>query len=414
MKLEQYKRAIEQSNIVSKTNLDGVITFVNDEFCKVSGYSREELIGANHNIIRHPDVSKETFQSLWDTIKAKKTYISTVKNRAKDGTTFYVNTTVIPMLNENGNIEEFIAIRYNVTRSIALTERLKQKEEELEQLNATLEERVKKQTKELRKLNKTLERRIKKEVEKNRDKDRVLFQQSRLAAMGEMIGNIAHQWRQPLSSISTMASGAKIRKKAGLIEDSELIETFDKITAHTKYLSRTIDDFRNFFKKSTNKTVFSVQEVVRQAITLTDAIYKNNQIIVSVDINDSNLKCEGNESELSQVFMNVLNNSKDALIENEIENKHVFINISNLNNDIIIQIYDNAGGISEDIIEKIFEPYFTTKHRAQGTGIGLFMCKEIIEKHFNGTISVSNKEFLIDKNGYQGAQFNIKIPHCNE
>ncbi len=153
---------------------------------------------------------------------------------------------------------------------------------------------------------------------------------------------------------------------------------------------------------------------MRQAITLTDAIYKNNQIIVSVDINDSNLKCEGNESELSQVFMNVLNNSKDALIENEIENKHVFINISNLNNDIIIQIYDNAGGISEDIIEKIFEPYFTTKHRAQGTGIGLFMCKEIIEKHFNGTISVSNKEFLIDKNGYQGAQFNIKIPHCNE
>jgi len=246
------------------------------------------------------------------------------------------------------------------------------------------------------------------------NKDAKILQQSRYAAMGEMIGNIAHQWRQPLSSISTMASGAKIRKKAGLIEDSELIETFDKITEHTKYLSRTIDDFRNFFKKSSNKTVFLVQDVVRQAISLTDAIYKNNQINVSLDIAESDLRCEGNESELSQVFMNVLNNSKDALIENEIENKNVFIKISKIQNDLAIEIYDNAGGIEADIIEKIFEPYFTTKHRAQGTGIGLFMCKEIIEKHFNGTILVSNKEFLVDKNGYQGAQFNIKIPHYNE
>jgi len=124
MKLEQYQSAIESSNIISKTDIFGIITFVNDEFCKISGYTKEELVGKNHNIVRHPDVPASTFRQLWQTILQKKTYKSTVKNLAKDGSTFYVNTTVFPILDENGDIEEFIAIRYDVTESVRLSEAL--------------------------------------------------------------------------------------------------------------------------------------------------------------------------------------------------------------------------------------------------------------------------------------------------
>ncbi len=128
MILSQYKKAIEESNIVSRTDINGIITFVNDEFCKISEYSKEELLGKPHSIVRHPDVPAEAFKVLWDTILAKKTYKSTVKNLSKNGKTFYVNTTVVPILDEEGNIEEFIAIRYDVTKSIELTNELKKKE----------------------------------------------------------------------------------------------------------------------------------------------------------------------------------------------------------------------------------------------------------------------------------------------
>jgi len=149
MLYEQYKAAIERSNIVSRTDIHGIITFVNDEFCRISGYSRDELIGRDHNIVRHPDVPAETFRKLWDTILQKKSYHSTVKNLAKDGSTFYVNTTITPILDANGEIEEFIAIRYDVTKEIELQMQLQEKQE-------------------------------------------MLLWQSRFASLGQMMANIAH------------------------------------------------------------------------------------------------------------------------------------------------------------------------------------------------------------------------------
>ncbi|HIE35510.1 MAG TPA: hybrid sensor histidine kinase/response regulator, partial [Campylobacterales bacterium] len=199
--LHQYKNAIDSSNIVSKTDINGIITYVNDEFCKISGYSKDELIGKNHNIVRSPDVPKEVFERFWKTILSKKIWKGTVKNRAKDNSIFYVNTTVVPIVDWNGEIVEFVAIRYDVTNSILLQEKLQKKEKELQALNKDLERRVKEQTKKLRELNQTLEKRVESEVEKNRQKDRVMFQQARLASLGEMLGNIAHQWRQPLMEL---------------------------------------------------------------------------------------------------------------------------------------------------------------------------------------------------------------------
>jgi len=407
MELEQYKRAIEQSNIVSKTDLNGMITFVNDEFCKVSGYTREELVGANHNIIRHPDVLKEVFENLWRTIKAKNTYISTVKNRAKDGSTFYVNTTVIPMLNEDGNIEEFIAIRYNVTRSVALTDRLKQKEEELEQLNATLEERVKKQTKELRKLNATLENRVREEVEKNRDKDRVLFQQSRLAAMGEMIGNIAHQWRQPLSELGIILyKMKKIYKKHSTKNDLDYFESYDNSKKVIKKMSDTIDDFRNFFNPHRPSEAFSITSALDEAMLVMQGTLQRHEIELRVDIKDE-VYIKGYMSEFSQVLINLLNNSKDAFNQNLANNRVINLEIKKIDkNYAIISFKDNAGGIEKDVIDKVFEPYFTTKHASMGTGLGLYMSRTIIQNSMSGTLEVQNC--------LEGVCFYIKVPVCSE
>jgi len=407
MRLAEYKRAIEESNIVSKTDLDGVITFVNDEFCKISGYSKKELIGANHNIIRHPDVPKKTFQKLWDTIKSKKTYISTVKNRAKNGSTFYVNTTVIPMLNKEGAIKEFIAIRYNVTKSIALTEKLQQKEEELEQLNATLEERVNKQTKELRKLNKTLEKRIKKEVEKNRDKDRVLFQQSRLATMGEMIGNIAHQWRQPLSELSIIIyKMKKIYKKNTKKNNLDYYESYADSKKVIKKMSDTIDDFRNFFNPHRTSETFSITSALDDALFVMQGTLQRHKIKVKVNIKNE-LYIEGYINEFSQVLVNLLNNSKDAFNQNKTDNRVINLEIQKIDkNYAMLGFKDNAGGIEKDVLDKIFEPYFSTKHASMGTGLGLYMSRMIIQNSMSGTLEAKNND--------DGVCFYIKVRVCNK
>ncbi len=237
-----------------------------------------------------------------------------------------------------------------------------------------------------------------------------LLQQSRSSAMGEMIENIAHQWRQPLSTISTIASGAKVRKKMNMINDEEIIESYEKIIKHTKHLSTTIDDFRSFFKEDKKKTIFNIEDVISHCKSLTEASYKSNNITLLVNIKDINSKVEGRFGEMSQVIINILNNAKDILNEKNLENKIVNITVEEQKYDYKITIQDNANGVPINIINKIFEPYFTTKHKSQGTGIGLFMSKEIIHKHFNGVLKVSNEKFTINKKEYYGACFKILLP----
>lgn len=401
MKLEQYKHAIESSNIISKTDIAGIITFVNDEFCKISGYTKEELVGKNHNIVRHPDVPALTFQNLWNTILNKKTYKSTVKNLAKDGSTFYVNTTVSPILNEFGEIEEFIAIRYNVTQSVKLSEALMAKEKELEEFNATLEERVKEQTNELMVLNQTLEERVHKEVEKNRQKDRFLFQQARLACMGEMIANIAHQWRQPLSELNITLY--KMKKE---FQNNAKFEIFDESYVHAKKvienMSDTIEDFRNFFNPNRQSEEFSLSLVVKESVDLMYGMLEKLGIKVEIEIGQD-IKIEGYFNEFSQVLINLINNSIDAFSNKKTKNRLINIKIDTYKNgDAIIKVSDNAGGISKEIIDKIFEPYFTTKHASVGTGLGLYMSQMIVSNSMKGSIVAQNNE--------DGVVFTITIP----
>ncbi len=241
-------------------------------------------------------------------------------------------------------------------------------------------------------------------------KEKLLYQQSKMAAMGEMIGNIAHQWRQPLSVISTASTGVKLKKEMDILRDEDLCEIMDNINTSAQYLSQTIEDFRNFFSPNT-KSLKSVEikELIEKTLKLVSPqfISKGIQIIKNID----EFEFKTLQNELIQVLINILNNSKDALMELEnSENKYIFINAFEDKSNTIIEIYDNANGIEDDIILRIFEPYFTTKYKSQGTGIGLYMSQEIINKLLKGFIYVENIEFRFKGKDYKGAKFTIKLP----
>ncbi len=401
---QTYQEAIENSNIVSKTDINGIITFVNDEFCKISGYKYEELIGANHNIVRHPDIPKSNFTLLWSTILNKKPYKATVKNLTKDGKTVYLNTTITPILDENDEIKEFIAIRYDVTEEVELKKRLEKKEKELEELNKDLENRVSIKTKELKELNKTLEHRVKDEIKKNEEKQKLLFLQSRMASLGQMLGNIAHQWRQPLTELNLTLFNMK--KFFNTNEKEKLDELYLESKNLISTMSSTIDDFSNFFNPQKDKKSFEIKKAVDEAILILKKTIEDITLKIEVPLN---YQVVGVLNELTQVIINLIQNSKDAFIINNINNKIIEIK---LKEDKILdkkyaklEIIDNAGGISKDNLDKIFDPYFTTKHKSQGTGLGLFMSKMIIEKSLEGEMT--------HKNFKNGSNFTIIIPLNN-
>jgi signal transduction histidine kinase/ABC-type nitrate/sulfonate/bicarbonate transport system substrate-binding protein len=270
----------------------------------------------------------------------------------------------------------------------------------LNKLNDNLKRKVEQKTKALQNINSQLEIRIKKEVEENLKKDRLLSQQQKMVSMGQMIENIAHQWRQPLSLITTGASGIKLKKELNDLDDKFLNETLDSILNTSKYLSNTIDDFRYFFRPQKKKEDFYLENCCNKTIDLMNPNFLSKKIKIINEI--KNIKVFGYETELIQVLINILNNSKDALELSDNEEKIIFINIFEENNKAIIEITDNAGGIDEKIIDKIYEPYFTTKHQSQGTGIGLFMCQEIINKHMDGEINISNTTFEYENKTYKG------------
>ncbi|MDD2896135.1 MAG: cache domain-containing protein [Aliarcobacter sp.] len=244
-------------------------------------------------------------------------------------------------------------------------------------------------------------------IDKNTEQQHILSQQAKMAAMGEMLGNIAHQWRQPLSVITTVATGMKLQKEFDSLDDETFDKSIENITNSALYLSDTIEDFRNFFRTDKEETVFNVKNVFEKVFKLTDAQFKNHEIIFIKDINDFELF--GFENEFIQALINILNNAKDAL-ENKANPKLIFISTYKKENMAIIKITDNAGGIDEEIIDKVCEPYFTTKHQSKGTGIGLYMTEEIIVKHMNGALIFKNIDVIYENKSFKGAEITIELP----
>ncbi|RXK06093.1 sensor histidine kinase [Halarcobacter bivalviorum] len=249
---------------------------------------------------------------------------------------------------------------------------------------------------------------IKEHLEEITHQQNILAQQSKMAAIGTMIGNIAHQWRQPLSLISTAATGMKLKREIGDLSDKEFNDNLEYINQSTQYLSKTIDDFRNFFTSNKTKKEFSIDEAFENTFNLIKVQFKNHNIEVFKEI--GNTEIYGIQTELVQVLINVLNNSRDELIKMPNNTrKLIFIKTFEKEQQLFIEITDNAGGIDKEVLEHVFEPYFTTKNQSQGTGIGLYMSQEIIVKHMHGTIEMYNASYNYDGEEYKGVKTIIKL-----
>lgn len=262
------------------------------------------------------------------------------------------------------------------------------------------EEVLKTKHRALKEFNAVLEGKVREEVAKNRQKDFLLIRQSRQAAMGEMIGNIAHQWRQPLTTIALLIQDLSENYSYGEFTQEYLEQTIDHAMQVIQFMSNTIDDFRGFFKPDKQKESFLIGDAIRKTISFTAASLNDKNIHVDVETDD-NLCITGYPNEYAQVLFSIINNAKDALLENGVGNSLITIKARSEQDRSVVTIADNAGGIHEDAMDKIFEPYFTTKEQGKGTGVGLYMAKTIIEKHMGGTLSARNIG--------DGAEFRIEV-----
>ncbi len=261
------------------------------------------------------------------------------------------------------------------------------------------EAKVKKTTRALAVLNRELDSRVKVEVEKNKEQEQILIQRSKFIALGKTISLIAHQWRQPISELSAIILNIKLHHRLKKLDSKMMNEKTHEIETLLEYMSKTIDDFRTFFKPNKIKKEFYIYESIKRVLDILKPMLSEYKIKISLDI-DETIKLNNFQNEFEQVVLNLISNAKDAIISDDIKIPNITINI--YKDDLIhIEVCDNAKGINEDIIDKIFEPYFTTKDEANGTGIGLYMSKIICEKNMGGKLEVESSKF--------GSRFKIKF-----
>ena len=278
---------------------------------------------------------------------------------------------------------------------------LKKSHNELEVRVRERTDELENKSKQLKELNDNLENMVIDETSKRQTQEELLIQQSKLASMGEMIGNIAHQWRQPLNALGLVIQNIQVTYMMDELDNEFMERSVTKANLLTSTMSKTIDDFRNFFKPNKEISEFSLDESIKNSLSLIGSTFDYNGIDIEYNI-EEDIEVIGFANEFSQVILNILTNSKDALGEKKVIDSKVFLEIKKSNKYGSVIIKDNAGGIPKNIIEKVFEPYFTTKEEGKGTGIGLYMSKIIIEKNMNGRLSV--------KNTNEGAEFTISVP----
>jgi PAS domain S-box-containing protein len=364
---------------------DGKVVLWNKECEKVFGWSFDEITKVKKPLdlfYTDPLVQKEIFEAFND---SSENIYKEWHPLTKDGKQIITRWANIKLPNN-----ELIHIGYDITQQ--------RKNEKIVE-EKTLELKIAKQ--QLEELNSSLENRIESEINKNTKQQIILMHQSKLAQMGEMIENIVHQWRQPLAQINSLVLLIDMELNKNKFTNSILENKLGEIEVLTAYMSKTIDDFKNFFSPNKQKNIFEIENAIQKALDIVRGVVHLYHIKTTINIG-KDLKCYSYLEELQQVILTILNNAIEALILKKIPSGEISIDVYKQDNNIVINIQDNALGINIKHLDKIFEPYFTTKRKAQGTGLGLYMAKMIIENGLLGTLNVENK--------LNGACFTIKIP----
>ena len=353
------KKAIDKSPLsIAITDTDGNIVYVNPHFCKLTGYTYEEAMGNNPRILKSEYNNNVDYNDLWSEISSGQVWSGVFKNKKKNGDDYWESAIIVPIDNEKGEIVNYLGIKQEITEEVKLRQELS-------------------------------------------DKDEIMIAQSRHAAMGEMISMIAHQWRQPISIIAMGANNILADIELEMVDNEQLKKDSNDIIEQTRHLSKTIDDFRNFFKPNKDVDRVNIRQVYSDAYGVIGKSLENNDIEIEEDFKED-CEIETYSRELMQVLINLIKNSKEAMIEKKIDNKKIKISVRRLDNELLISICDKGGGISENAKNRIFEPYFSTKDEKTGTGLGLYMSKTIVEKHLIGTIGFENMD--------DGVCFEIKLP----
>ena len=340
-------------NLQLIANVNGEVLQVSNNCKNILGYTQEELVNTSFLDLVHPDDREPTIEEMKQLQIGKHVYY--FENRYKHKDEHYVVLGWSADVNEDKTI--IYASAHDKTR-----------------------------------------------LKKN---EQLVLQQSKMASMGEMLENIAHQWRQPLSVISTLSSSLDVKNDLGLLDKDEISSSVKNIDLNVQHLSSTIDTFRNFYKSNKINKTFKVKEALDTTFKLASSQFHKAEITIIEEILD--IRYTGLENELIQVIMNILNNARDELIKLK-GTRLLLINVSIKDDYVEIDIIDNAGGIPEDILPNVFEAHFTTKTDTTGTGIGLYMSKTIIEEHMNGRILAENIDFSYNGISYIGARFSIVLP----
>jgi len=366
-------------------NPDGSLNYVSPSCEKITGYSVEQFIknpGLLDEIMLSDDKAiwkNHNHDSKFRAINEREIQF---RIKRKDGTIIWIEHACRPVFDEHGAFSGYRASNRDITERKQAEENLQKAHEELKELHKGLEKKVEKAIKELR------------------EKDHIIIQQSRHAAMGEMIGNIAHQWRQPLQAVAGIIQNFEDAFEDGTLDMAYIEKHTDKIMDILTDMSRTIDDFRFFFKPNKLKENFNVKDIIIKTIKFLESSFKFNNIDVLLNLADDSI-INGFQNEYSQVVLILLSNAKDELVERNIKDRKVTIVLKKIKDKYVVTISDNAGGITEEVMSKIFDPYFTTKEQGKGTGVGLYMAKMIIEKNMDGKLSARNIK--------EGAEFRIEI-----
>ncbi|HEY2421697.1 MAG TPA: ATP-binding protein [Neobacillus sp.] len=373
---EKYEAVVSNiREVIFQLDSEGNILYVNNSWEKLTGFSIEESIGKN--ILSF--LLEEEAKGINSQIEAKflngEFHVIT-----KSSVTKIVEFSMLPLYGLDGEMNGYSGTINDISE---------RKQQEL---------LIKAGKQYVETLNRNLEKRIQEEVAKNRQKDHILIQQSRLAAMGEMIGSIGHQWRQPLNSLSLLIQDVREALDFGEIND-QYIDRFTKESMiQINHMSRTINDFRKFYQPNKEKCSFSLSDSIEDALSIFSSSLKNHDIHVEFEYRGQQM-AYGFPNEYSQVVLNILTNARDAFVMNNNMNRKMFIKIDETEAYLVAEFTDNAGGIEPALLEKVFDPYFTT--RPQGTGLGLYMSKMILE-NMNGQVKVENTG--------DGARFSLTVP----